>query len=647
MLDLNSTTYWDKVYGCWLGKNAGGTLGTPLEKAWGEPEPFDVWWYPELREGGLPNDDLEMQMVWLKALEEVGPGLKAADLAQYWLDHIGYNWDEYGLNKTNLLLGLTPPVSGAYNNWFKDCMGCPIRSEIWACVAPGVPNLAIKYAFQDAICDHAGGESVFGELFNAATQSAAFVLSDREKLLDLGLTYIPEWSATAKAITAVRNAYKAGEDWKTARKRVLEATPHYNAQYSPINIGFQVIGLLYGEDFGDSICKTVNCGYDTDSSGASIGSLLGILYGKSGLPQKWIEPLGDTISTNESWQGVRHLGVGPNPVPANLNEFTERVCASAKRVLGSHGLLAGGVASEDELYAGPEVKALWSANPMLVEYQLGSLKVAIDYGTTPSVLPNSQKQVVAHITNMHPDTLKATFELRLPTEWSGTELSGELVLDPDSTTDLAWKVNIPAPATLKNSNRLTLDLQVARRPFQPAIPVVLVGAHRYRFTTVPNSHNSSDRELFDQAFEVETMNGAAQAENSRSGSWTDLYSNDNSIPLEKALKDGGVYYVQNYLWSPEAREVWLGVATTNPSKAWVNNRQVIDSFRYRPLRPNYGGDEESYKTVSLVEGWNEVLIKFVQPKDSKTVESHLMLSTADKLHWGLPEIGRTSFPWDK
>lgn len=647
MLDLNSATYWDKVYGCWLGKNAGGTLGTPLEKAWGESEPFDVWWYPELREGGLPNDDLEMQMVWLKALEEVGPGLKAAHLAQYWLDHIGYNWDEYGLNKTNLLLGLTPPVSGAYNNWFKDCMGCPIRSEIWACVAPGVPNLAIQYAFQDAICDHAGGESVFGELFNAATQSAAFVLSDREKLLDIGLSYIPEWSATARAILEVRKAYKAGEDWKAARKRVLEATPHYNAQYSPINIGFQVIGLLYGTDFGDSICKTVNCGYDTDSSGASIGSLLGILYGKSGLPPKWIEPLGDLISTNESWGGVRNLNTQTNPAPSNLNEFTERVCQAAKIVLGAQGLAEGGVESEAKLYAEPEVKKLWAANPMLVEYRLGGVKVAIDYGTTPSVLPDGQKQVIAHVTNPHPDRLEASFELRLPEGWSGSELGGSLELDPNSTTDLAWKVSTPSPAVLKNSNRLTLDLQITRRPYQPSVPIVLIGAHRYRFTTLPNDSNLSDRQLFDRTFEVENLKGDPFSAESRAGSWVEFFSNDNSIPLEGLLKEGGVYFVQTYLWSPEAREVWLGLATTNPSKVWVNGRPVITSFRYRPLRPNYGGDEESYKTVALVKGWNEVLIKLVQPKDSKVVESHLLLSTADKLHWGLPEIGRTAFPWDK
>src|SRR5688572_25330341 len=156
-LDLTSASFYDKVYGCWMGKNCGGTLGAPLEKGFGEAEPFDVWWYPKLQEGGIPNDDLEMQLLWLKALEEVGPGLKAEQLAQYWLDHIGYNWDEYGYSKHNLLLGLRPPVSGYFNNAFRDCMGCPIRSEIWACVAPGHPRIAAKYAYEDAICDHAGG----------------------------------------------------------------------------------------------------------------------------------------------------------------------------------------------------------------------------------------------------------------------------------------------------------------------------------------------------------------------------------------------------------------------------------------------------------------------------------------------------------
>jgi ADP-ribosylglycohydrolase len=139
-------------------------------------------------------------------VEEQGFDLTARELAQYWLDYIGYNFDEYGLNKANLRLGLLPPVSGYYNNWFRDCMGAPIRSEIWACLAPGSPALAVRYAYQDAIVDHAGGEGAWGELFNAAVQSAAFVEHDPQTLLDIGLSYIPPDSATARTVHAARRA---------------------------------------------------------------------------------------------------------------------------------------------------------------------------------------------------------------------------------------------------------------------------------------------------------------------------------------------------------------------------------------------------------------------------------------------------------
>jgi ADP-ribosylation/crystallin J1 len=40
-----------------------------------------------------------------------------------------------------------------------------------------------------------------------------------------------------------------------------------------------VLGLLAGEgDFGKSLCIAVNCGNDTDCTGATLGAPLGILY---------------------------------------------------------------------------------------------------------------------------------------------------------------------------------------------------------------------------------------------------------------------------------------------------------------------------------------------------------------------------------
>jgi hypothetical protein len=249
-IQINEFVYRDKVLGCWLGKNAGGTLGGPIEFKFGRDELFDVDWYPELPEGGIPNDDLEMQLIWLQAIQERGPGITARDLADCWLDCIRYNFDEYGLSKTNLQKGLLPPLSGWHNNAFRDCMGCPIRSEIWACLAPATPEVAAMYAFQDAICDHGGGESVFGEIFNAVLESCAFIESDRLALIEAGLTAIPGTSLTARAIRQARDLFLEGVDWKTARNRIKDEFFRPLAQYSPINMGFQTIGFLYGEFWG-------------------------------------------------------------------------------------------------------------------------------------------------------------------------------------------------------------------------------------------------------------------------------------------------------------------------------------------------------------------------------------------------------------
>lgn len=60
--------------------------------------------------------------------------------------------------------GFQPPLSGRVGNYFKDSCGCFIRSEIWACLAPGLPETATKYAYLDGCVDHAD-EGVYGEVF--------------------------------------------------------------------------------------------------------------------------------------------------------------------------------------------------------------------------------------------------------------------------------------------------------------------------------------------------------------------------------------------------------------------------------------------------------------------------------------------------
>jgi hypothetical protein len=614
MLDLNSKRFRDQIMGCWMGKNCGGTLGTPLEKAFGEKEPFNISWYPKLEPGGMPNDDLEMQLIWLKALEEVGPGLTARELAQYWVDHIGYNWDEYGLSKTNLLLGLLPPASGAYNNWFVDCMGCPIRSEIWACIAPGAPRLAVKYAYEDAITDHAGGESVWGELFNTAMESAAFIESDMEKLLNIGRSYVPNGTKTARAIDAARMAHRQGLTWKEARTAVLRATPHYVAQYSPINMGFQVIGLLYGKGFGHTLCLTVNCGYDTDCTGATVGAILGIINGYSRLPEKWTAPLGKGLATNASWGGIKHVYEGDNPIPRDIDELTDRTIVVSKKIM------TGVTASCAGLMADAGVRKLTNINPMSVFYASPEHPVRIEYGADPVIAPHETKTITTIIDNPHPEQRSLQCRLYAPDGWQVTPRTQSIALAPGKSSKLTWKVRARAGA-IRNTNRLTFFMEEAGKPACPAVPIVLVGA---RALLVSQAYAADKEKPLETMCAPEKKTGSC-----RNGKWTAVSGRGNQLP-DRAVSGKGIVYVRAFLKTEKALSAFIKVEAECPYRAWLDGKLLSEravAGLVRPAQHRGGGNP-------LKKGWHEIMLKLVLTGRTKP-QAHIIWTEGNDLGDGL------------
>lgn len=337
-MQLTFGAYRDKVTACWLGKNIGGTLGAPFEGFRGV---YDISFYThDLNKGVLPNDDVDLQLIWLNAAERYGRNVNAEILAEYWLSYVTADWSEYGAGKNNMRYGLTPPLSGWYNNHNRDSCGCFIRSELWACLAPGHPHLAVRYAYEDAICDHAN-EGMYGEIFCAALESAAFVENDRERLLDAALSYIPADCAVSRAVRLVQDCKKEGLDWKGARKRVLQEFPgSFGMAYgyrdqkpepdvpvgplgydAPSNIGIMMIGWVYGEgDFSRSICIAAGCCEDGDCTAGTLGAILGIIGGTKAIDKKWLAPIGDEIKTCSVDVTKACLSI-----PKTVTELTRRV----------------------------------------------------------------------------------------------------------------------------------------------------------------------------------------------------------------------------------------------------------------------------------------------------------------------------------
>lgn len=419
---LNEAEFRDKVYACWLGKNIGGTLGMPFE---GRTQPQDLTFYTSVKAGApAANDDLDLQLLWLKAMQDHDAQVDCRILGEYWLKHVPVDWNEYGVGKRNMRRGILPPLSGEFDNarW-KHSNGAWIRSEIWACLAPGCPGAAARMAREDACVDHGAAEGTLAEIFTASVESAAFVEADRDKLLAIGLAMIPPDCGVARAVRAAIAAKQAGRDWKAARADVIEASSETGWFQAPRNVAFTVIGWLYGDgDFGRSICTAVNCGDDTDCTGATLGSIFGIIHGTKGIPREWVEPIGAGIKT-VAISGFEH--------PKDLNALTDQTVAMTKRVQAKYDLpvevsdrptdlrRAGRLKLADAAAAKP----LWALSPYRVVWNEPDVQVVLDYVSEPRVVAHSAREV--EITLLNRGRGSARYELSLsglPPGWTAVGL---------------------------------------------------------------------------------------------------------------------------------------------------------------------------------------------------------------------------------
>lgn len=302
-----------KIYACWLGKAIGGTLGGPFE---GRMTPLALDFYDPVPDAPMPNDDLDLQVVWLHHLRSIKTrNVHPETLVQAWLNHVQFPFDEYGICLRNLSLGLGGIHVGGFDNWFGECMGAAIRSEIWACVAPGDPHRAAAFAWADAVCDHSG-DGVWAEVFFAALQSMAFSGPDDPRvLLEQALALLPSISQIRNVVTDTVRLWDSCRKIEAVRDELIRLYGTRNFTDVKINIGFTILAWLAGEgDFGRSICIATNCGYDTDCTAATLGALLGILD-PNGIPADWRRPIGEGVVLSP-----QICGITP---PDSLGELTE------------------------------------------------------------------------------------------------------------------------------------------------------------------------------------------------------------------------------------------------------------------------------------------------------------------------------------
>jgi ADP-ribosylglycohydrolase len=330
---LNDDELYNRILGGWLGRSAGCLLGKPVER-YQRPalremlEANDTWplnnyWtqygmpdeiltkYPWKRRGGLASlreniqympedDDLNYTMLNLHVFETHGEHFSSEDVGTSWLAKLPVMelFTAERVAYFNLLAGHDVPESALYINPFREWIGAQIRADLWGYISPGKPQRAAEFAWRDARLSHSRN-GIYGEMFFAALIAEAFYETDIRTLVHAALSCVPAGSRFAKAIHIVLNFPLKDMQWEQVVDEIYHHFGHYHWVHTINNAALTVAALLVGNgDLEKTICNVVMGGWDTDSNGATAGSIVGIINGANALPHKWIEPLNNRIRSS-------------------------------------------------------------------------------------------------------------------------------------------------------------------------------------------------------------------------------------------------------------------------------------------------------------------------------------------------------------
>lgn len=329
----SSSEFHDRVHGAWLGRAAGCLLGKPVEKIPREgiraiAESTGNWpiasyfternldqtiaaRYPWNRRSrvnslvenirGMPeDDDLNFPLLALDTLERLGPGFTTDDIALSWLANLpgGRVFTAERVVYRNLLEGHEPESAGRVRNPFQDWIGAQIRTDVYGWSAPGEPRRAAQLAWMDGRLSHSRN-GLYGAMFAAAACSAAVVTDRVDDVVAAGLAVVPPNSRYAAAIQRGAGLGNSDKELDEALDVLASEYGHLHWVHVLNNAALLAFALTRGGgDLEATITTAVSGGWDTDSVGATAGSIAGALTGASRLPHRWIDPLGNRLATS-------------------------------------------------------------------------------------------------------------------------------------------------------------------------------------------------------------------------------------------------------------------------------------------------------------------------------------------------------------
>jgi ADP-ribosylglycohydrolase len=142
-------------------------------------------------------------------------------------------------------------------------------------------------------------------MFMAAAHAASLSASTAAACADAGLSVVPARSRLAEALRTARD-FAGRLEWEPLVDELARRYGRYHWVHA-INNTALVAAALYAfeSQFSDAVCAVVQGGWDTDTNGAAVGSILGAVVGVAGIDARWADPLhGRFTSSLPGFDGV-------------------------------------------------------------------------------------------------------------------------------------------------------------------------------------------------------------------------------------------------------------------------------------------------------------------------------------------------------
>jgi len=298
-----------------------------------------------------PDDDINYTIMGMLILENYGKEFNHKNMEELWIHHlpIGTTFGpertmllKHGLNSLDKFRLQSFKEKGGVGHWDdrdpikskshlniineilnpgNELCGAAIRADAYGYACPGDPALAAKLAWKDSSFTH-NRTGIYGTMFIAAAIAAAQVIDDRIEVIRTALQYVPQKSRFFERSSACLNDIINSNNWEEGYKKINDELGEYGHCRIYQEIGMLINSFKFAKDIGHGICIQVSQGADTDSFGATAGSLLGAYFGPGYLDGKWLRSFNDDIHTGLAWffeRSISNLAKRMSKLPILIN----------------------------------------------------------------------------------------------------------------------------------------------------------------------------------------------------------------------------------------------------------------------------------------------------------------------------------------